>query len=66
MCSSDLHELLVKGVREYADELNGVIAQVNAGNQREALGSIFTLKGVRDMSRASKSISKAGFVIVTP
>ena len=60
------HELLLKGVREYEQELNGVIAQVKSGNQREALGSILTLKGVLDMSRASKSISKAGFVIVTP
>jgi hypothetical protein len=60
------HELLTKGVREFADELDGVIAQAKSGNQRQALGSIVTLKGIKDMSRASQAIAKAGFVIVTP
>ena len=60
------HRLLIKGVREYANELDGVIAQVNKGNSRFALGSIVTLKGVKDMERATKSIAKAGYVIVAP
>jgi hypothetical protein len=60
------HELMIRGVREYATELNGVIAEVKRGDKSGALGSISTLKGVRDMTDASHSIAKAGFVILTP
>jgi len=60
------HELMIQGVREYANELNRVIAEVERGDSRGALGSISTLKGVHDMTTASQSIAKAGYVILTP
>jgi hypothetical protein len=59
------HRLLITGVREYATELGGVITQLKHGN-KAALGSVLTLKGIKDMQRASQSIQKAGYVIVTP
>ena len=57
------HALLTKGVREYADELDGVIARVKRGNP-DAVREILTLKGVKDMTRASAAIAKAGYTIV--
>jgi hypothetical protein len=57
------HALLVKGVREYADELNGVIRQLRGG-QAIALKKIPTLRGVRDMQRASYAIVQKGYAIV--
>jgi hypothetical protein len=57
------HELLTEGVREYADELAGVIADVSSGDTARALALIPTLKGIRDMTRASRAIENAGFDI---
>jgi hypothetical protein len=59
------HELLAKGVREYAQELTGVIALVQAGHSTRALNRIPALKGIRDMTAASRAITKAGFQIGT-
>ena len=63
---SAAHALLIRGVREYATELDGVIKTAKTGDTRGALSSIFALKGLKDMQRASQSIQKAGYVIVTP
>jgi len=60
------HQLMIHAVREYADELNGVISRVQNGNTGAALNSILSLKGLKDMQRASQAITKAGYVIVVP
>jgi hypothetical protein len=57
------HKLLEKGVREYADEIDGVIAKFQKGN-RDAVFAVASLKGVKDMTRATQDISKAGYIIV--
>jgi hypothetical protein len=57
------HELLARGVREYSQELTGVIARVQSGNTAEALALIPRLKGIRDMTTASHAIKKAGLNI---
>lgn len=57
------HALLVKGVREYASELSGVIERLKGG-QVVALKTIPTLRGVRDMQRASYAIVQKGYAIV--
>jgi hypothetical protein len=57
------HRELIRGVREYADELSGVIANVEAKGPRRALPAIVTLKGIRDMATASQKIAKAGYII---
>ena len=57
------HALLLRGVREYAQELNGVIARLKKGQIR-ALRMIPTLKGVRDMERASNAIVAKGYEIL--
>jgi len=59
------HELLARGVREYAQELTRVIARVQAGNAARALSLIATLKGIKDMTAASHAIKNAGFDIGT-
>jgi len=58
------HQLMINAVREYADELDGVITKVKSGNSGAALNSIFALKGLKDMQRASQAITKGGYVIV--
>jgi len=55
--------LLIKGVREYADELDGVIANLKRGAGPRALAAITNLKGLRDMAIATAAITKAGYVI---
>lgn len=57
------HALLLKGVREYASELDGVIRKIRAG-QVAALGSITNLRGLADMKRASDAIVAKGYPIV--
>jgi hypothetical protein len=57
------HKLLEKGVREYADEIDGMIEQFKKGN-RDAAFTVATLKGVKDMTRGTQDISKAGYIIV--
>jgi hypothetical protein len=57
------HELLEKGVREYADEIDGLIAGLKKGN-RDAIFAVTSLKGVKDMTRGTHDISKAGYIIV--
>jgi hypothetical protein len=59
-----LHELLIRSVREFADELDNVIAGVNKKNGAPVVSVIPALKGVKDMQRASDAILKAGYVIV--
>jgi hypothetical protein len=56
------HQLLIKGVREYASELDGVITKYKKGN-KQAIYAVADLKGVKDMGRATVAISKAGYVI---
>jgi hypothetical protein len=57
--------LLLKGVREYADELGGVIDALNAGGAPVAvLQQIYRLKGVLDMQRASIELERKGYDIV--
>jgi hypothetical protein len=57
------HALLLKGVREYAAELDEVISQLRGG-QVTALKTITTLRGVRDMQRATYAILQKGYPIV--
>ncbi len=59
------HRRLTQAVREFADELNGVIAGIKAGTGAPAYVLIPNLKGLKDMQRASDAITKAGYVIVT-
>jgi hypothetical protein len=58
------HRRLIKAVREFADELTGVIAGVKAGNGAPVYAQIPQLKGLKDMQRASDAITKAGYSIV--
>jgi len=55
--------LLLRGVREYASELNGVIATVKAGQTQAGLSLIYNLKGIKDMTTASHAITAKGFAI---
>jgi len=57
------HQLLEKGVTEYADEIDGLIAGLKKGD-RQAIFNVTALKGVKDMSRGTHDISKAGYIIV--
>ncbi len=57
------HELLLKGVREYADEIDGMIAKLKSGH-RQAVFAVTSLKGVKDMTAGTHDISKAGYIIV--
>jgi hypothetical protein len=54
---------LVRGVREYADELDGVIAKLKSGAGPRALAAIPGLQGLKDMAIATTAITKAGYVI---
>ena len=59
------HALLLKGVEEYATELNSVIAKLEAGGAPvTVLQDILHLKGVEDMQRASAEIAEHGYSIV--
>ena len=60
--------LLLKGVREYADGLSSLIAQLRAPARDNLaylsiLHEIDTLKGVKEMQSASLAITKAGYLI---
>jgi hypothetical protein len=57
------HLALVKGVRLFAGELDGVIKNVKNGGGVGALATINTLPGITQMGRASAKIAKAGYVI---
>jgi hypothetical protein len=54
--------MLVAAVREYADELDEVVAQIRSGN-RQALEEIPRLKGVEDMTRATTAFRRLGYDI---
>jgi hypothetical protein len=56
------HALLITGVREYANEIDSLIAKVRKGHLLAAY-AITNLKGVKDMSRGTEEITKAGYVI---
>jgi hypothetical protein len=59
------HALLIKGVLEYADELDGVIAALHAGGRPNVvLQRILRFKGVLDMQRASIALARQGYSIV--
>jgi hypothetical protein len=57
------HALLRKGVLEYADEIDGLITQLAKGN-KQAVYQVTALKGVKDMTKGTQAISKAGYIIV--
>jgi hypothetical protein len=57
------HERLIKGVLDYANELNAVIANLKKGGGPKALGVIPNLKGLREMALATGAITKAGYII---
>jgi hypothetical protein len=59
------HALLVRAVKEYADELGGVISRLEAGGAPvTVLQEILRFRGVKDMQRASIQIAKKGYSIV--
>jgi hypothetical protein len=60
------HQQLIAGVRQYANELNGIIKDVKGGGGTQALAGIFTLRGLKTIQRASQAIEKAGYSIVAP
>jgi hypothetical protein len=57
------HQLLEKGVTEYAEEIDGLIAGLKKGD-RQAIFNVTALKGVKDMTQGTHEISKAGYIIV--
>jgi len=57
------HERLIRGVLEFAQELNGPITQLEGGDLN-GLSSILSLPGIRKMEAASKSIVLMGYAIV--
>jgi hypothetical protein len=57
------HQLLEKGVTEYADEIDGLIAGLKKGD-RQPIFNVTALRGVKDMTRGTNDISKAGYIIV--
>ena len=57
------HRQLIDAVREYADELSGIIADVQGGD-RAALAKIAQLKGVVAMGKATQAIVGAGYDII--
>jgi len=57
-----LHARLVKGLRDFADELGPIIAKLRKG-QASALAAVPSLKGLREVQSASTAISKKGFAI---
>ena len=59
------HALLIKGVKEYATELDSVIAKLEAGGAPvTVLQEILHFKGVQDMQKASVEIAEHGYTIV--
>jgi hypothetical protein len=56
------HQDLIKGVRDYAGELDQIIVQLKKGN-REALGAISRLPGIQEMGKATLAIVTAGYNI---
>ncbi len=57
--------LLLKGVHDYADELQSVINQLDKGGAPvTVLQDILTLRGVKEMQQASIAIAKKGYNIV--
>ena len=60
------HALLIEGVEEYANELDAVIAKLEAGGAPVTiLQEILHLKGVQDMQQASVEIAEHGYSIVS-
>jgi hypothetical protein len=57
------HRQLIAAVREYADELSGIIADVKGGD-RAALAKISQLRGVVAMGKATQAIVGAGYDIL--
>jgi hypothetical protein len=57
------HELLLRAVLEFADELSGPIARLRSGDL-QGFGDIYSLQGARAMEAASKNIEKMGYRIV--
>jgi hypothetical protein len=56
--------LLLKGVREYAAELDTVIARFGSGRRTtRAIESIPSLQGISDMTRATQRIRQRGYDI---
>ena len=58
------HRKLIQAVREFADELTGVIAGVEQGNGAPVSAVIPGLKGLKAMQRASDAITHAGYTII--
>ncbi len=56
------HAALVKAVRDFADELDPVIKNLQAGKM-SALSAVPTLKGLTEIQTASTAISNKGFKI---
>ncbi len=62
------HAQLLGGVREYANELDGIIAKLRAPTKDRlaylaVLRTISSLQGVKEMQEASVAITKAGYLI---
>jgi hypothetical protein len=53
---------LAAAVSEFASELGPVIAKLKAGNL-QALSSVTSLKGLKDIQTAAAAITKAGYTI---
>ena len=56
------HEQLAKAVRDFADELDPVIAKLKAGTMT-ALQTVPTLKGLQEIQTASTAIANKGYKI---
>jgi hypothetical protein len=56
------HAQLVKAVRDFADELGPVITKLQAGSM-QALSTVPTLKGLKEIQTASTAISNKGYKI---
>jgi hypothetical protein len=58
--------LLLQGVKEYAAELDSIIAKLKAGGTpTTVLQKILALKGIKDMQHASIEIEQRGYDIVS-
>jgi hypothetical protein len=57
------HNALIKGVRQYANDLDGLAAKLRNGSPVTLLGTIPNMKGIKQMQNATTAISKAGYVI---
>ena len=56
------HAQLVKAVRDFADDLDGVITKLKGGNI-SALSTVPTLKGLQEVQTASTAIVNKGYKI---